>query len=183
MQPVLLFCWKFRIFFKLLLQSYSADDQWHLGCPKVAESWCFLSLRIIGFLKTSAWKSFKSSCCAWISQVLMLPNLVPLSVAVFWILNSWFKDWLLGSSWSFLLVLESLRNLVLPKLSQWLATSLLMWEVTLPIFNQDKAEVCFQIEDFFLGALGSLNNCFKDFLYLSFKLFNGHFLLFKRSWP
>jgi hypothetical protein len=31
----------------------------------------------------------------------MLPNLVPLSVAVFWILNSWFKDWLLGSSWPF----------------------------------------------------------------------------------
>jgi hypothetical protein len=139
-----------------------------LGC-KVAESW-FFPLRIVVLFEDS-----------W--QVVELPNLVPLSVAVFWILNSWFKDWLLGSSWSLLLVLESLRNLVLPKLSQWLATSLLMWEVTLPIFNQDKAEVCFQIEDFFLGALGSLNNCFKDFLYLSFKLFNAHFLLFKRSWP
>jgi hypothetical protein len=67
-----------------------------LGCPKVAESWCFLSLRIIGFLKTSAWESFKSSCCAWISQALMLPNLVALSVAVFWILNSLIQRLTLG---------------------------------------------------------------------------------------
>lgn len=170
MQPVLLFCW---IFLKLLLQSYSADDQWRLGCLKVAESRCFLSLRIIGFLKTSAWESFKSSCCAWISQALMLPNLVPLSVAVFWILNSWLKDWLLGSNWSLLLVLESLRNLILPKLSQCLATSLLMWEVTLPIFNQDKTEVCFQIEDFFWGAsaYGIFKQLFQGFLISEFQAF------------
>ncbi len=45
---ILLLCWKFGIFFKPLLESYSGGDQWSLGC-KVAESWFFPRIIVVSF--------------------------------------------------------------------------------------------------------------------------------------
>jgi hypothetical protein len=48
-----------------------------------------------------------------------------------------------------------------------------MREVTLPIFNQDKTVVCFQIEDFFWGAsaYGIFKKLFQGFLISEFQAF------------
>ncbi len=134
---ILLLCWKFGIFFKPLLESYSGGDQWSLGC-KVAESW-FFPLRIVVLFEDS-----------W--QVVDVFLFLNLSGSLHAIRMSWRLGFANAASSTFLLEVQNLFQASSTKLFCW-------WSMTFGL-PQSCRELMFPLpqnnwifEDFCLGII------------------------------